>query len=331
MSSVVTAIGIPLNSITIPVQSLAGTPITAGDQIYYGSFTLGTVASTNVVTNVITMTSGTLASVPINTVLGNQPDESGIPSQQAQTLVTSSAVSKFAVDIPVVSVGTTSIGQTVYYDNNILGTVFDVDTANSTIGIDASITTAIPSGGVLQVSSSDWTTVTLLKFNIGNTNYFLSDAYTPLTVGGDVYTALGDFLNISEFVEDYKATEGTVSIEISGIPAKTRFIDIIQNEKFKGASVRVYKAFMMSNTLRDVQEYRLRFQGIISNYNIEENTDLLKGESTNTLLLTGTSLYTSFSRYLGGQKTNQADRQRYVPTDSTFDNVVALEGIPEFG
>ena len=259
---------------------------------------------------------------------------SGIPSQIAQTLVTSGAVNRYAVNIPVVSVGTTSVGQTVYFNNNILGTVFGVDAGTNTITMDASITTAIPSGGVLQVSSSDWTVVTLLNFNIGSTNYFLSDAYTPLTiggVGGDEYTALGDFLNISEFVEDYKATEGTVSIEISGIPAKTRFIDIIQNEKFKGASVRVYKAFLTSNSLRDVQEYRLRFQGIISNYNIEENTDLLKGESTNTLLLTGTSLYTSFSRYLGGQKTNQADRQRYVPTDSTFNNVVALEGIPEFG
>jgi hypothetical protein len=256
---------------------------------------------------------------------------SGIPSQIAQTLVTSGAVNKYAIDIPVVSVGTTSVGQTVYFNNNILGTVFGVDAGTNTITMDASITTAIPSGGVLQVSSSDWTVVTLLNFNIGSTNYFLSDAYTPLTIGGDEYTALGDFLNISEFTEDYKATEGTVSIEISGIPAKTRFIDIIQNEKFKGASVRVYKAFLTSNSLRDVQEYRLRFQGIISNYNIEENTDLLKGESTNTLLLTGTSLYTSFSRYLGGQKTNQADRQRYVPTDSTFDTVVALEGIPEFG
>ena len=255
----------------------------------------------------------------------------GIPSQIAQTLTTTSNVSVYAVDIPVVSVGTTSVGQTVYYDNNILGTIFAVDSGNSTISMDASITTAIPTGSVLQVSSSDFTTVTLLNFNIGTTNYFLSDAYTPLTVGGDEYTALGDFLNVSEFVEDYKATETTVSIEISGIPAKTNFIDIIQNEKFKGASVRVYKAFFTSNSLRDIQQYFLRFQGVISNYNIEENTDLLRGESTNTLLLTGTSIYTSFSRYLGGQKTNQADRQRYVPTDSTFDNVVNLEGIPEFG
>lgn len=255
----------------------------------------------------------------------------GIPSQTAQTLTTSGAIAKFSTDIAVVSVGTTKVGQTVYYDNNILGTVFGVDSGNSTISMDASITTAIPSGGKLQVSSSDFTTVSLLSFNIGDTNYFLSDAYTAITVVGEEYTALGDFLNMSEFVEDYKTTEGTVSIEISGIPASTDFIDIIQNQPFKGASITIWKAFFTSSSLRNADEYYRRFKGVISNYNIEENTDLLKGESTNTLILTATSLYTGLGRMLGGQKTNAADRQRYYTPDTTFNNVVTLSGIPGFG
>ena len=329
MSFVTTASGVPLNSISIPVITAA--PIQAGDQIYYGYTTVGTVASTNLITNVITMTIGTLTAIPSGSVLQTQLDSSGIPSQTAQTLIASSAVAKFALDIPVVSVGTVTIGQTVYFNNNILGTVFSVDVATNTIGIDAAITTAIPSGGVLQVSSSDFTTVTLLKFNVGSTTYCLSDAYTPLTIGGVLYTGLGSFLNISEFTEDYKTTEGTVSIEISGIPGTNDFINIIQNEPFKGASVRVDKAFMTSSSLRLVGEFYLRFRGVISNYNIEENTELLRGESTNTLILTGTSLYTGLGRMMGGQKTNQADRQRIYAGDTSFNNVVTLSGIPEFG
>jgi len=255
----------------------------------------------------------------------------GIPSQIAQTLTTANVALKYSADIDVVDVGTSQLGQTVYYDNNILGTIFAVDSGNNTITMDASITTQIPANSTLQVSSTDFTTVTLMYFNIGETNYFVSDAYTPLTYGTDTYIGLGDMINFSEFTEDYKTTEGTVSIEISGIPAKYDFINIIQNERFKGATIVIQKAFMTSNSQRQIDEVIPRFRGVISNYNIEENTDLLAHQSTNTLLLTATSLYTGFNRMMGGQKTNRADRQRYVLNDTTFDNVVALSGLPEFG
>lgn len=258
-----------------------------------------------------------------------------LPGQTSQTLTTSANVSLYSSVIPVTDLGTTQIGQTVYYDSRVLGTIFDIDAGNTTITMAASITTAIPSGSVLYVSTSDFTTVTFIKMALGDELVYLSDAYTPITVTvgntSVTYNELGSMLSVSSFTEDYKTTEGSITIAISGIPNRKRYIDIIQNSNVKGSDVEVFREFLTSNSLRPLLEESQRFKGLISNYNIEEDTDVINGISTNTIIFEVTSIYTNIGRTLGGQKTNGADRRRYYPTDTTFDRVKTLRGIPEFG
>ena len=258
-----------------------------------------------------------------------------LPGQVAQTLVTTANVAQFDNDIFVSSLGTVQTGQTLYWDNNIIGTVFGTDPANSKLTVTAPITNSIPSGSTIYASADDYAIITFINLELGDTTYYLSDAYSPITLSGDGetfdYTELGDFISISSFTEDYKSTEGSITIELSGIPNKTKFINIIQDSYVKGGRVTVYRGVYSTTDYRPLGETYIRFAGLISNYNLVEDTDVIGGTSTNTIVLDCTSFYTNLARTIAGQKTNGSDRRRYYATDETFDNVKNIRGIPEFG
>ena len=171
-----------------------------------------------------------------------------------------------------------------------------------------------------------------IDLQLGDTTYYISNAYDTITVNSNQYTALGDFLFVENFVEDYKTTESTLQISLSGIPNSVDFINIIQGSKIKGGEVSVRRVFFDVNTLVPIsgEEY-LRYKGIISNYNIDENTNFIAGQSTNTLLFTVSSVYTILGRKVTGQRTNAADRRRFYPGDSSFDNVINVTSLPKFG
>ena len=258
-----------------------------------------------------------------------------LPGQQPQTFVTTADANILTNTIPVNDLGTVQVGQTLYWNSNIVGTVFSTDVGNSTINTTAPLTYTIPSGSTVYASADDFAVVTLINLELGDETYYLSDAYTPLTfTQGNatlVYTEMGAFMSVSSFTEDYKSTEGTVTIELSGIPNKTKFINIIQDSKIKGGRATVYRSLYSTTDYQALGETYIRFAGLISNYNLVEDTDVIAGRSTNTIVLDCTSFYTNLARTIAGQKTNGSDRRRYYPTDETFDNVKNIRGIPEFG
>jgi len=170
-----------------------------------------------------------------------------------------------------------------------------------------------------------------VNVTLGDTVYYLSDAYDALTVEGNEYTSLGALMNVSNIQDDYKSTQGTVSISISGIPNKTDYTNIILNEKIKGGEVNVYRVFFDTNTMEQQANAQLRFRGIISNFNIEENTDFINGNSTNTLILSCANVFSILSRKISGQRTNGASRRQFYADDISFDNVKLFTEIPRFG
>tara|TARA_R110000803_G_scaffold83934_1_gene150051 strand:+ start:7271 stop:7840 length:570 start_codon:yes stop_codon:yes gene_type:complete len=166
---------------------------------------------------------------------------------------------------------------------------------------------------------------------LNNTTYYLSDAYNPLTVDGNVYTNLGSLMSVSDIQDDYKSTQGTVTIAISGIPNTPDFMQIILNEKIKGGEVNMYRAFYDTTTLVQEANSFLRYKGIISNYNVEENTNIINGTSTNTLILSCSNVFSILSRKIAGQRTNGSSRRQFYTGDASFDNVRKFTSIPRFG
>lgn len=166
---------------------------------------------------------------------------------------------------------------------------------------------------------------------LGDTTYYLTDAYNPLTVEGNEYTSLGALMSVSDIQDDYKSTQSTITVVISGIPNTTDYMNIILNEKIKGGEVNVYRAFFDTNTLEQQANAYLRYRGIISNYSVEENTDIRGGESTNTLILSCANIFNILSRKISGQRTNGASRRQFYPDDQSFDKVRFFTGLPRFG
>lgn len=170
-----------------------------------------------------------------------------------------------------------------------------------------------------------------VDLQLGDTTYYISNSYKTQTVNSNSYTDLGSMLQITPFTYNYKTTQGTIQLSISGVPGTPDYMNIIQSERIKGGDIEIRRVFFDKDTLEPISgaEY-LRFKGIISNFTIEEEADFFAGGVTNTLIFECTNIYAVLSNKISGQRTNGSDRRRFYPGDISFDNVKNLTALPEF-
>ena len=170
-----------------------------------------------------------------------------------------------------------------------------------------------------------------IDLQLGDTNYYISDAYNSFTVNSNDYTSLGSLLSVSDFTTDFSTTQGTISIAISGIPNTIDYMQAVQATKIQGGNVVVRRKFFDADTLLPVAnaEY-VRYTGIISNYHIEEDTNIIEGNSTNTIVFECASIYSILANRKTGQQTNGSSRRRFYTGDISFDNVRFNTKLPEF-
>lgn len=168
----------------------------------------------------------------------------------------------------------------------------------------------------------------LIDLTIDTTTYYISSSWKSLSYGGNNYTELGAFLQLGQVQEDLKTTNGDIAIVLTGVP--DTYIPLVLNTKVKGGDVKVYRAFFDDNyTVSNVYQ---RFSGVITNFAIEENVDILEGDTTQTIQVSCASINTILETKLAGQRTNPADRKKYYPTDNTFGRVPDLMGVQyDFG
>lgn len=171
-----------------------------------------------------------------------------------------------------------------------------------------------------------------VEMQLDNATYRFSDAYGEITVDGEVYTQLGDLLSVSNFQNDFSATQVNSQIIISGVPNSPNYTSIVLNGNIKGGTVNVKRVFFDTDTLLPIANAAYqRFSGIISNYSIEEDTDFFDGKFTNSIVFECQSVYAVLAKKITGQRTNGSDRRRFFSGDASFDQVQFLSEIPEFG
>lgn len=187
--------------------------------------------------------------------------------------------------------------------------------------------TDIISSGNVNIASA-----LFVELQLDDTSYYFSDAYAPITVDGNVYTHLGDLLSISNFQNDFSATQVNSQIIISGVPKSPNWISIVLNQNIKGGDVNIKRVFFDTDTLLPIANAAYqRFSGVISNYSIEEDTDFFDGKFTNSIIFECQSVYAVLAKKITGQRTNGSDRRRFFSGDASFDRVSFLADIPEFG
>ncbi len=165
----------------------------------------------------------------------------------------------------------------------------------------------------------------LIDLDIDGTTYYISNAYKAVTYNSNSYTECGAFLQVGQFSEDIKTTNGDINIALSGIPSNIDYIQTILGANIKGGTCKVYRAFFDDNY--QITNVYQRFSGIITNYSISEDENILDSRITNSVGISVASINTLLENRVTGQRTNPADRKELYPTDETFYRVPELHNV----
>jgi hypothetical protein len=158
------------------------------------------------------------------------------------------------------------------------------------------------------------------------TTHTFSSAYKNETIDGDLYLALGGLLAVGSQNRDLRVTAGDTNISLSGVSGNN--IQIVLDTKIRGSEVEVWRGFYDDNDI--LGNSYLRFTGIITNYNIQEERS---GTDDNFVVTVSASSYkTVLSNRIAGRKTNEESWKVFNPTDTSMDNVYSIAGVQfDFG
>jgi hypothetical protein len=150
-----------------------------------------------------------------------------------------------------------------------------------------------------------------------------SDYGTAVTIAGESYVPLGEFLSITSSTSELRPSENPLTIAISGIP--TNNINEIVNSKIKGAPISIYRGYF---TIAGVQigDFGGRFIGSVNNFSIQEEFDVENRTSSHMLMLECSSSVGILSQKVSGRKTNPQSQNRFYPNDTSMDRVPTLKG-----
>lgn len=150
-----------------------------------------------------------------------------------------------------------------------------------------------------------------------------SDYDTPVTINGETYTPLGEFLSITASTSELRPTENPVTIALSGIP--TNSINEIVHSKIKGAPIKIYRGYFdISGT--QIGDFTGRFIGSVNNYSIQEEFDIESRTSSHMLMLECSSSVGVLGQKISGRKTNPQSQNTFYPNDTSMDRVPTLKG-----
>ena len=147
----------------------------------------------------------------------------------------------------------------------------------------------------------------------------------PVTINGESYTNLGTLLAVSDSSSDIRATSGTLTVTISGIP-NTSIAEVL-TQKFKGSAIQVWRVFFDATTkqvLNITGNPAGRFQGIITNFSLEEDWSEGATTTSNRIAFTCSSKIDILSTKIAGRRTNSHDMKAWYPTDLSMDRVQSL-------
>jgi hypothetical protein len=148
-----------------------------------------------------------------------------------------------------------------------------------------------------------------------------------------VYPAIGSLLGVTQITQDVKATQGDVTITISGI-GNNYIADIVANP-IKGSPVEIRRAFFDTNGayLSIPGNPVVEFSGVVNNFSFNEDwADGAKQSVTTTAALVCSSIMSVLNHKVAGRRTNQADQTFWFPGDNSMNRVsVISEATFDFG
>ena len=179
---------------------------------------------------------------------------------------------------------------------------------------------------ITAVQSDNISHALFLDVQVGGNVFFMSNAYKPLTVDGNVYNELGSFLAVDDFQDDIRKTEGDVTISLSGIPSDQDYLSLMLAEPIKGGNVTIRRGFFNTISSQFVESGNVftRYKGVITNFSIQDDANRLEDTETVTMSIMTSSINTVLKNKIKGQRTNPTERKRLYSGDKIFDKVPDL-------
>ena len=135
-----------------------------------------------------------------------------------------------------------------------------------------------------------------------------SDYHKDYTIDSVTYQGLGELLSVTSSEDNLRAAPNEVSVMISGIPSGN-ISDILDN-RIKGSACEIYRGFFDATTgelLSISGNPAGKFQGVVSNYAIDDELEMGDSLGTITLTLVLASVVSLLQNKLSGRRTNAVD------------------------
>jgi hypothetical protein len=171
----------------------------------------------------------------------------------------------------------------------------------------------------------------LIDLTLDGTIYYISNCYKSISYGGNDYEALAGFLSISEIQSNISNANDEIQISLSAIPPE--YIAATLGEPIKGGEINIYRAFFDYTTQEVITGaiYK-RFTGIISNFSVQEDVDVVNLEPSvnHTITIIASSVMGVLENKISGRRTNKQDYQIVWPelgnsaTDPSMNRVEVL-------
>jgi hypothetical protein len=133
-------------------------------------------------------------------------------------------------------------------------------------------------------------------------------------------------MGVGSSSSEMRVSGGEMVITLSGLPNSS--IYAIINSKIKGSPIKIYRALFNAQTgafLSITGNPVGRFNGYVTNYSLNEEYDNDTKTSSNTLVLTCTSVVAVLENKIAGRKTNPSSQKKFYPDDLSMDRVPNLE------
>ena len=147
----------------------------------------------------------------------------------------------------------------------------------------------------------------------------------PVTINSESYTNLGTLLGVTDSSSDIRAVAGTVTVSIAGIPDSS--IAEVMTQQFKGSRIQIWRVFFdaaSGQVLNITGNPAGRFQGVITNWSLEEDWTQGSTSTTNRIAFTCSSRVNLLNTKTSGRCTNSQDQKAWYPTDVSMDRVAQL-------
>ena len=164
-----------------------------------------------------------------------------------------------------------------------------------------------------------------VRLTTPDATYTFCSAAAPITVSGITFVGLGSLLGIGEIQQDIKASSYDLKLMLTGIdPAN---IALILGNNIKGSTVEIWRGFLDSNNqiiTTPTQQFFKRYQGIVSNFAINEDFNEQLRTRIATAVASCSSMRFVLENRVTGVRTNESSWQFFYPNDTSMNRVPVI-------